>query len=176
MENGRRWTAPRETPRRTKRLMQELRDTFHLLSPTGQDLVKYRPGKSRTACAYSLRRLMRKRLFAPGYVDVTTLCRTASALTTGAVTRCWWLSPKTGKSSNRLPLQYLQGKRREDFIVWTNSSVRDYRKRQNLCAKSFRDEAEGFRQRNSQDTQHMARFLYNYISDHLAFAQSEALE
>ena len=37
------------------------------------------------------------------------------------------------------------------------------------------DEAEGFRQRNLQDTQHMARFLYNYISDHLAFAQSEAL-
>ena len=31
----------RENAAQNERLMQELRDTFHLLSPTGQDLVKY---------------------------------------------------------------------------------------------------------------------------------------
>ena len=51
--------------------MQELRDTFHLLSPTGQDLVKYRLWKEQDGvCAYSLQRLDVEQLFEPGYVDV----------------------------------------------------------------------------------------------------------
>ena len=61
----------RENAAQNERLMQELRDTFHLLSPTGQDLVKYRLWKEQDGvCAYSLRRLDVERLFEPGYVDV----------------------------------------------------------------------------------------------------------
>lgn len=45
----------RENAAQNERLMQELRDTFHLLSPTGQDLVKYRLWKEQDGvCAYSL--------------------------------------------------------------------------------------------------------------------------
>ena len=59
----------RENAAKNERLMQELRDTFHLLSPTGQDLVKYRLWKEQDGvCAYSLQRLDVERLFEPGYV------------------------------------------------------------------------------------------------------------
>ena len=111
-----------------------------------------------------------------GYVDVDHIVPYSLSFDDRRSNKVLVLSSENRQKGNRLPLQYLQGKRREDFIVWTNSSVRDYRKRQNLLREKFSgDEAEGFRQRNLQDTQHMARFLYNYISDHLAFAQSEAL-
>lgn len=167
----------RENAAKNERLMQELRDTFHLLSPTGQDLVKYRLWKEQDGvCAYSLRRLDVERLFEPGYVDVDHIVPYSLSFDDRRSNKVLVLSSENRQKGNRLPLQYLQGKRREDFIVWTNSSVRDYRKRQNLLREKLSgDEAEGFRQRNLQDTQHMARFLYNYISDHLAFAQSEAL-
>ena len=139
--------------------------------------MKYRLWKEQDGvCAYSLRRLDVERLFEPGYVDVDHIVPYSLSFDDRRSNKVLVLSSENRQKGNRLPLQYLQGKRREDFIVWTNSSVRDYRKRQNLLREKLSgDEAEGFRQRNLQDTQHMARFLYNYISDHLAFAQSEAL-
>ena len=73
--------------------------------------------------------------------------------------------------SNRLPLQYLQGKRREDFTVWVENSIRDFRKKQRLLKENITAEDEKkFKERNLQDTKTMSRFLLNYISDHLEFA------
>lgn len=85
------------------------------------------------------------------------------------------LASENRQKGNRLPLQYLQGKRRDDFIVYTKASVKNYRKRQNLLKEKLSEEdSKGFMQRNLQDTQYIASFMLNYIRSHLAFADFPA--
>ena len=81
------------------------------------------------------------------------------------------LAEENRNKGNRLPLQYLQGKRREDFIVWVENTIRSTPKKQRLLKEKLTSEDEKqFKERNLQDTKTMARFLLNYIGDHLAFA------
>lgn len=83
------------------------------------------------------------------------------------------LAEENRNKGNRLPLQYLQGKKRDDFIVRVNTTIRDYRKRLNLLKERFTKEDEvRFKERNLQDTKTASRFLYNYINDMLQFAPS----
>ena len=81
------------------------------------------------------------------------------------------LAGENRDKGNRLPLEYLTGEKRDRFIVWVNSSVRDYRKKQQLLKEKITPEDEArFKERNLQDTKTASRFFLNYIGDHLAFA------
>ncbi|WP_317320763.1 type II CRISPR RNA-guided endonuclease Cas9 [Subdoligranulum variabile] len=159
-----------------ERLMQEIRETFHLLEPTGQDLVKYRLWKEQDhRCAYSLQYIAPEHLFEPGYAEVDHIVPYSISFDDTRSNKVLVLAAENRQKGNRLPLQYLQGERREKFIVWTKTQVRNYRKQKNLLRESLSEEEQtGFKQRNLQDTQYMARFLLNYIRDHLAFADHPA--
>ena len=83
------------------------------------------------------------------------------------------LAEENRNKGNRLPLQYLTGQRRDDFIVWVNTAVRSYRKRQKLLKAQLTEEDEKqFKERALQDTKTAARFLLNLFQDHLQFAPS----
>lgn len=157
-------------------LMQEIRETFHMLEPTGQDLVKYRLWKEQDhRCAYSLQYIAPEHLFESGYAEVDHIVPYSISFDDSRSNKVLVLSAENRQKGNRLPLQYLQGERREKFIVWTKTQVRNYRKQKNLLRESLSEEEQnGFKQRNLQDTQYMARFLLNYIRDHLAFADHPA--
>ena len=80
-----------------------------------------------------------------------------------------------GKS---LPVQYLARKfgqeAVEKFKVWVSENVRNYKKRLNLLKIEVTEEDRNkFKERNLQDTKTISRFMYNYINDHLLFAESE---
>ncbi len=160
-----------DNARQNERLMAELRETYGLLQPTGQDLVKFRLWKEQDGvCAYSLQPLAADRLFEPGYAEVDHIVPYSLSFDDTRANKVLVLASENRQKGNRLPLQYLQGEKRERFIAWTKARVRSSRKRQNLLRQSWGgEEAEGFRQRNLQDTQYMARFLLNFIRDHLAF-------
>lgn len=156
-----------------ERLMQELRENFHRASPSGLDLVKYRLWKEQDGrCVYSQKPIALERLFEPGYTDIDHIIPYSISFDDTRANKVLVLSEENRQKGNRLPLQYLQGERRDAFIVWVNSQFHtSYRKRQNLLKEVLtEDDQQGFRQRNLQDTQHMAVFLYNYLSDHLAFS------
>ena len=155
-----------------ERLMKEIRETFHVLEPSGQDLVKYRLWKEQDGrCAYSLQSLDVRRLFETGYADVDHIVPYSIRFDDTRSNKVLVLAAENRQKGNRLPMQYLQGQKRDDFVVWTKAHVRSYKKRQNLLKERLSEEEQnGFRQRNLQDTQHMARFLLNYIRDHLEFA------
>lgn len=165
-----------ENAAENERLMREIRETFHILEPTGQDLVKYRLWKEQDGrCAYSQQSLDISRLFEPGYAEVDHIVPYSISFDDTRSNKVLVLAAENRQKGNRLPLQYLQGPRRETFIVWTKSQVHNYRKRKNLLRESLSEEEQnGFRQRNLEDTQYMARFLLNYIRDHLAFADHPA--
>lgn len=159
-----------------ERLMREIRENFHLLEPTGQDLVKYRLWKEQDhRCAYSLQYIAPEHLFEPGYAEVDHIVPYSISFDDTRSNKVLVLAAENRQKGNRLPLQYLQGERREKFIVWIKTQVRNYRKQKNLLRESLSEEEQnGFKQRNLQDTQYMACFLLNYIRDHLAFANHPA--
>ena len=114
-----------------------------------------------------------QRLFEPNYAEVDHIIPYSLSFDDSYRNKVLVLTEENRNKGNRLPLQYLSGKRREDFVVWVNSSVRDYRKRQKLLKERLTEEDEKqFRERNLQDTKTMSRFLLNYIQDNLLFAPS----
>ncbi len=160
-----------DNAKQNERLMQEIRDTFHKLNPSGQDLVKYRLWKEQDGiCAYSQQSIAAERLFEPGYAEVDHIVPYSISFDDSRSNKVLVMAAENRQKGNRLPLQYLQGERREKFIVWTKSQVHNYRKQKNLLRETLsEEERSNFKQRNLQDTQYMARFLLNYIRDHLAF-------
>ena len=161
-----------ENQARNDRLMQRIREEYNRPSPTGQDLVKLKLFEEQSGiCAYSLCQMSLEHLFDSDYAEVDHIVPYSISFDDSYKNKALVFAKENRDKGNRLPLQYLTGKRRDDFIVWVNSSVRDNKKRQNLLKEAITAEDEAkFIERNLQDTKTASRFLLNYINDNLAFA------
>lgn len=165
--------AMRDNSAENKRLMKELNELFPGRTVTGQDLVKYRLWKEQDGrCAYSIQPLeLDKVITVSGYAEVDHIVPYSISFDDRRTNKVLVLASENRQKGNRLPLQYLQGKRRDDFIVYTKANVKNFRKRQNLLKERLSEEdGKGYIQRNLQDTQYIAAFMLNYIRNHLAFA------
>ncbi len=158
------------------RLMQRIREEYGHPSPTGQDLVKLKLFEEQGGvCAYSLKQMSLEHLFDPDYAEVDHIIPYSISFDDSYKNKVLVLAGENRNKGNRLPLQYLRGKRRDDFIVWVNASVRDFRKRQHLLKEQITPEDEAkFIERNLQDTKTASRFLLNYINDNLSFSPFSA--
>lgn len=143
-------------------------------APTGLDLVKLKLyNEQGGVCMYSQRQMTLERLFEPNYAEVDHIVPYSISFDDRYINKVLVLTEENRNKGNRLPLQYLKGKRRDDFIVWVNGNVRDYQKRKLLLKEELTaDEQQGWKERNLQDTKFMSSFLLNYINDNLAFAPS----
>ena len=161
---------------RNERLMERIRTEYGKEHPTGQDLVKLKLWEEQHGeCAYSQRHISIEHLFEPDYAEVDHIIPYSISFDDGYKNKILVLAEENRNKGNRLPLQYLQGKRREDFIVWVENTIRSTPKKQRLLKEKLTSEDEKqFKERNLQDTKTMARFLLNYIGDHLAFADFAA--
>jgi len=148
------------------RLMDRIRHEYGKLSPTGLDLVKLRLFEEQGGvCAYSQKQMSLEHLFDPNYAEVDHIIPYSISFDDSRKNKVLVFAKENRDKGNRLPLQ------RDDFIVWVNSCVRDYRKRQCLLKERITEEDEQrFKERNLQDTKTAASFLMNYIADHLEFA------
>lgn len=163
---------------RNEKALQRIQAEFGKDSPTGQDLVKLKLYEEQGGvCPYSGKQMSLTRLFSDmHYAEVDHIIPYSISFDDSYKNKVLVLAEENRNKGNRLPLQYLTGKRREDFIVWTNSTVRDYRKRTNLLKEVLTEEDEArFKERNLQDTKTVSRFLYNYINDTLKFAPSATM-
>lgn len=170
--------AMKDNNAENERLMKDLHELFPGRNITGQDLIKYRLWKEQDGrCAYSLQPLeLEKAITVSGYAEVDHIVPYSISFDDRRANKVLVLASENRQKGNRLPLQYLQGKRRDDFIVYTKASVKNYRKRQNLLKEKLSEEdSKGFMQRNLQDTQYIASFMLNYIRSHLAFADFPAV-
>ena len=161
-----------ENRRKNEQIMQRIREEYNKQSPTGQDLVKLKLYEEQGGvCAYSLRQMSIEHLFDTDYAEVDHIVPYSASFDDSYSNKVLVLSGENRNKGNRVPLEYLSGKRRENFIVWVNSSVRDFRKRRNLLREHITEEdRNGFIERNLQDTKTASRFLLNYIQDYLVFA------
>lgn len=150
--------------------MQALKEEFHI-NPTGQDLVKYRLYKEQNGiCGYSLRIIRLERLFEPGYVEVDHIIPYSISFDDRMSNKILVFSEENRQKGNRLPLQYLKGERREAFLVYVETQVRNLKKRKNLLREVITEEdRKKWKDRSLQDAKTVSRFMYNYINDYLLF-------
>ena len=159
---------------RNERIMEQIKE-LGVPSPGGQDLLKFLLWQEQDGrCAYSLAPIPIERLFEDGYAEIDHIVPYSISFDDSRNNKALVLSKENRDKGNRLPLQYLTGERRENFIVWVNSNVRNYKKRAKLLKETIsEDESKNFRERNLQDTKTMSVFLLNYLNDNLEFAPSE---
>lgn len=162
-----------------ERIMERLRTEFHRQNPTGMDLVKFKLWQEQDGISpYSRKALNINRLFETGYVDVDHIIPYSISFDDSFRNKVLVLSSENRDKGNRLPLTYLKEKygqeSADEYRVWVQNNVRDYRKRQKLLKTEITDEdINRFKERSLQDTKTASRFMSNFIRDHLQFAPSD---
>ncbi|MBR6728335.1 MAG: type II CRISPR RNA-guided endonuclease Cas9, partial [Clostridia bacterium] len=165
--------AQDDNAKNNEELMEQLRE-YADGKIGGQDLIKMKLWKEQDGrCMYSGEAIEIERLTEPGYVDVDHIVPYSICFDDRMANKVLVLTAENRQKGNRLPLQYLQGKKRDDFIIRVEQSHLKYAKKSRLLKESISDEAE-WKQRNLQDTQFMASFLHRYIGEHLLFAPSDS--
>lgn len=154
---------------RNEAIIEELKTTYHILQPTGQNIVKYKLWKEQDGiCPYSLKSISLDKLFDVGYTDIDHIIPYSISFDDTYNNKVLVLSSENRQKGNRLPMEYLQGKKRDDFWLWVDNSNLRSRKKKNLLKEELTEEdLSGFKQRNLQDTQYISRFLLNYLKKYL---------
>ena len=132
---------------KNERLLERIRTEYGKNNPTGLDLVKLRLYEEQGGvCMYSLKQMSLEKLFEPNYAEVDHIVPYSISFDDSRKNKVLVLTEENRNKGNRLPLQYLKGRRREDFIVWVNNNVKDYRKRRLLLKEELTAEDEsGFK-------------------------------
>lgn len=154
---------------RNEAIVEELKNTFHILQPTGQDVVKYKLWKEQDGiCPYSLKSISLDKLFDVGYTDIDHIIPYSVSFDDTYNNKVLVLSSENRQKGNRLPMEYLKGKKRDDFWLWVDNSNLRSRKKKNLLKEQITEEdISGFKKRNLQDTQYISRFLLSYLKKYL---------
>lgn len=155
-----------------EKVKERLRDEFGVRNPTGLDIVKFKLWQEQDGvCPYSLKKIPVSMLFVQGYVDIDHIVPYSISFDDSYNNKVLVRSAENRQKGNRLPLKYLSGKRREDFIVWVENNVKKLAKKRNLLKEEITEkDFSGFRERNLNDTRYLNRVLLNYIADRLQFA------
>jgi len=168
-ERGKIEKMQRENAAQNERMMNELR-SLGLAHPTGFDLVKYKLWKEQgEMCAYSGTKISFAELVDHRAVEVDHIVPYSKCFDDRMVNKVLVRTAENRNKSNRLPLQYLTGEKRDRFLVWVKNSQLKANKKALLLKEKISDEAE-WKTRNLQDTQYLSRFLYGYIQDYLQFS------
>ena len=152
-------------------IMEELRTTYKLLNPTGQDLVRLKLWKEQGGiCPYSQRPIKAERLFEVGYTDIDHIIPYSISYDDSYNNKVLVLTKENQKKGNRLPMQYLTGERQDKFYTWVDNANIKRQKKKNLLKEQIKDEdINEFKKRNLTDTQYISAFLLNFIKKHLEF-------
>ncbi|MGN0517681.1 MAG: type II CRISPR RNA-guided endonuclease Cas9 [Acutalibacteraceae bacterium] len=150
-------------------LMKELRETYKLLNPTGQDLVRLKLWKEQSGiCPYSQRPIMAERLFEVGYTDIDHIIPYSISFDDTYNNKVLVFAEENRQKGNRLPMQYLTGERQDKFYTWVDNSMLRRQKKKNLLKEQIKDEdINEFKKRNLADTQYIASFILNFLKKHL---------
>lgn len=142
--------------------------------PKGLDLQKYRLYREQMSqCAYSQKAVDVARLFEPGYAEIDHALPYSRSFDDGQNNKVLVLTAENRNKGNRTPYEYLDGAsdspQWQQFEAWVLSN-KAYRraKRDRLLRKHFgEDEAEGFRERNLNDTRYICRAFKSMVETHL---------
>lgn len=156
-------------------------------APKGDELIKMRLYREQDGqCAYSLKPLAPfgdvRGIFAAGQTQVDHVLPYSRSFDDSQNNKVLVLTEENQNKGNRTPFEYLDGanesQRWREFEAWVRGhKIFRKAKRDRLLRQNFgAEEAEGFKERNLNDTRYITRFFSGYIRQHLAFAPDETGE
>lgn len=170
MQLNKRMKENQEKNDRIKNELIELGKTY----PTGQDIVRYKLWKEQDGvCMYSGQAISVEDLFERGKVDIDHIIPYSISFDDSYRNKVLVLAEENRQKGNRTPYQYFGNSenRWHKYELLVESRIHDYRKRQILLKKEMtKEELEGFKERNIQDTKYITTVVYNMIRNHLEFA------
>ncbi len=155
-----------------EKIKERIINEFGIRYPTGQDIVKFKLWLEQDGiCPYSQKQIKAEMLFSDGYVDIDHIIPYSISFDDSYNNKVLVFSAENRQKGNRLPLEYLSGNARDNFIVWVENNVKRLAKKRNLLKEKLGEEdLSGFKERNLNDTKYLSRLLMNFISDNLNFA------
>ena len=171
-ERGKQEKSMLENQARNERAKNQIKE-YGKFDPKGLDIVKLKLWEEQGGiCPYSLKSIQIERLFEVGYAEIDHIIPYSKCFNDGYNNKVCVLAAENQQKGNLLPLQYLTGKKRDEFIVWVNNQHLPRNKKLALLKEEITAEDEdedGFIQRNLTDTQTISSFMYNYLTDFLQF-------
>mgnify|MGYP003290570924 CR=1 FL=1 len=142
------------------------------------DIVKIKLWKEQgQRCAYSQRAIPAERLFEENYVQVDHVIPFSRCFNDGYDNKVLVLTDENQRKKERTPYEYFgeDERRWHSFEEFVNITYKfNTRKRENLLIKKFDEQkSQDWIARNINDTKYISKFLYNYITNNLKFADSE---
>lgn len=157
---------------------ERLANEFNVQTPTALDVLRLKLHTEQGGrCIYTGEVLSIERLFETGYCDIDhiipySICFDDSYKNKGLCT-----AKANREKRNRIPLEYLTGDDADKFKTLVMNTIRDKVKRDKLLKTELTPEdTEGMKERALQDTQHITKFIYNYIRNNLSFDETIASE
>ena len=155
-----------------QRIYDEIKDTFHVAQPSGQDIVKYKLWQEQDCkCVYTGQPIKAENLFVPGYYEVDHIIPYSISFDDSYTNKVLVLTKANRDKGNRIPMQYVADK--EEYEIRVNTLIKNRAKREKLLKPILTEEDMGeMKQRSLQDTQFITRFMMNYIKDYLLFDEA----
>lgn len=165
-----------ENNARNEKIKKEIIDNFGKANPSGQDILKLKLYHEQQGISlYSQKVIAYDRLFEPGYVDIDHIVPYSVCFDDSFRNKVLVFSSENREKGNRVPLDYLRGEEANNFVVYVNANVKDYKKKQRLLrSRPTEEDIKRFKERNLNDTKYLSRFLFNFIQDHLQFSEIES--
>lgn len=167
-------TAQSKNAAKNAQAVAFLQENCRILSPTGQDILKYRLWIEQSEIdPYTQKKIRLEDAFGRNSLyDVDHIVPYSISFDDSFNNKVLTHQNENRTKGNRLPLAYMPTERQNDFKVWVMNHMKSNpKKRRNLLKEKISDnDIKGFRERNLNDTKYLSRVLYNYIRDHLAFA------
>jgi CRISPR-associated endonuclease Csn1 len=147
-------------------------------APKGQEFEKWRLYREQQGkCAYSIAPLALERLLEPGYVEIDHALPYSRSFDDSKNNKVLVLAKENRDKGNRTPYEYLGGAEESErwrlFVAYVEGN-KAYRlaKRTRLLRKHFdAEDAQGFRDRNLNDTRYICKFFKNYVERYLKLAE-----
>lgn len=149
----------------------------YVLTTNAKNILKLRLyNQQQGKCIYSETPIDIRRLEENGYCDIDHIIPYSRSLDDSQNNKVLCLSSENSMKGNKTPFEYLEPLGRWDkfeTIVNTTPSING-RKRKNLLDKTYKDREKDieFKERNANDSSHIARYVKQYLEGTIDFSSS----
>ncbi len=168
----------KENASNNEKIKEYIKENFSF-EPKTFDIVKMKLWREQNGkCAYSSKTIPAERLYEENFVQVDHIIPFSRCFDDSYQNKVLVLTDENQRKKERTPFEYL-GEDKEkwhQFEEFVNLTYKfNTRKKENLLVKNFsEDKSKEWIQRNINDTKYISKFIYNYISNNLKFADSES--
>ena len=125
-----------------QRIYDEIKDTFHVAQPSGQDIVKYKLWQEQDCkCVYTGQPIKAENLFVPGYYEVDHIIPYSISFDDSYTNKVLVLTKANRDKGNRIPMQYVADK--EEYEIRVNTLIKNRAKREKLLKPILTEEDMG---------------------------------